>query len=133
MPVPSACVVEAGVDAGNLGAVGGVRVEESGRDRIAQRLVQDRVRVGDGPTGERAAGAAAVLEQPDVVEVQLTRGQGGQRRGPERGLQVDPRHGAAVVPAGRLEAGALQREPLVEVVVQRHVGGSAGRRRTLRG
>jgi hypothetical protein len=70
-PQPPRLVIEPGVDAGNLGTLGGVRVEESVGDRVVERLAQDRVGVGDGPSGQGPTASTAVLEETHVVEAEL--------------------------------------------------------------
>jgi hypothetical protein len=80
-PQPARGVVEPGVDAGDLGTFGRVGIEEPVGDRVAERLAQDRVGVGDGPTGERSSAPPALLEEPHVMEVELAAAQLGDGRG----------------------------------------------------
>jgi hypothetical protein len=54
-----------------------------------------------------------------VMTVQVTNRQLGQAPLPEEGTEVVAGHHPVVGPRGGFDAGALQREPLVEVGVQR--------------
>ena len=84
--------------------------------------------VGDGASRERSALTAAALEESHVVSVEFACGQLGEEERTEVRPQVNAGHRGVVVPAGRLDPGPLQLEPVVEVVVERlTVGPTTGR------